>query len=56
MGRDPRAIERMNVRQMPASFNQVDSFLEAGPQQVILGGAQPFDMKTLEVLVKLSGR
>ena len=55
IGRDPKAIERtMSVN--PDLFDQVDSFLEAGAQQLILRGVQPFDMKPMEALLKLSGR
>jgi probable F420-dependent oxidoreductase len=55
LGRDPGAVER-TCSVSAGSFDQVDGLLEAGAQHLILRGAQPFDMKPLEELLKLSGR
>jgi probable F420-dependent oxidoreductase len=55
VGRDPSAIER-TCSVSPASFDEIDELLNAGVQQIIIRGAQPFDMKPLEELLELSGR
>ena len=55
VGRDPGAVER-TVSVNPDLLGQVDDFVAAGAQQLILRGPQPFDMKPLEELLKLSGR
>jgi probable F420-dependent oxidoreductase len=55
VGRDPKAIERtcsINAGQ----WEVVDDLLAAGAQQLIIRGAQPFDMKPVEELLKISGR
>lgn len=55
VGRDPQAVERtMSVN--ADQFGELDAFVEAGAQHFILRGAQPFDMKLVEQLVKLSGK
>jgi probable F420-dependent oxidoreductase len=54
-GRDPRSIER-TCSINPDLFGEIDAFLQAGVQQLILRGPQPFDMKPLEELVRLSGK
>ena len=55
VGRDPKAIER-TCSISPDLFGQIDDLLRAGVQHFILRGPQPFDMKPLEDLLKLSGR
>jgi probable F420-dependent oxidoreductase len=55
VGRSPREIER-TCSVNPDLFGQIDDLLEAGAQQLILRGIQPFDMKPLEELLRLSGR
>jgi len=55
LGRDPAAIERtMSVN--ADQFGQLDECVAAGVQHFILRGPQPFDMRPLQELVKLSGR
>jgi probable F420-dependent oxidoreductase len=54
-GRDPKAIERTcSINQ--DQFGDIDALLQAGVQQFILRGRQPFDMRPLEELVRLSGK
>jgi probable F420-dependent oxidoreductase len=53
-GRDQAAIER-TCSVDPANFGDVDGFLEAGAEQLILRGRQGFPMQPLEDLLKLSG-
>jgi probable F420-dependent oxidoreductase len=55
VGRDPKAIER-TCSVNPDQFKDVDELLAAGAQQLILRGVQPFPMKPLEELLKLSGK
>ena len=55
VGRDPRAVER-TCSISPDLFGQIDDLLQAGVQHFILRGPQPFDMKPLEELLRLSGR
>ncbi len=55
VGRDPRAVER-TCSVNPELFGQVDRLLQAGAQHLILRGIQPFDMKPLGELLRLSGR
>jgi hypothetical protein len=55
VGRDPQAIER-TCSIGPDHFGQIDQLVEAGVQHFILRGPQPFDMKPLEELLRLSGR
>ena len=40
----------------PDLYGEVDDLLEAGAQHLILRGMQPFDMRPLEELLRLSGR
>ena len=55
VGRDPKAIER-TCSLTAGAFDEVDGLFAAGAQQLILRGAQPFDMKPLEELLKLAGK
>jgi len=55
VGRDPKAIER-TCSVNADKLGVVDELLAAGAQQLIIRGAQPFDMKPVEELLKLSGR
>ncbi|HXM57885.1 MAG TPA: LLM class F420-dependent oxidoreductase [Candidatus Dormibacteraeota bacterium] len=55
VGRDPAAVER-TVSLSPGAHEELDELLDAGAQHVIMRGIQPFDMKPLEELLKLSGR
>jgi probable F420-dependent oxidoreductase len=55
VGRDPAAVER-TCSVSAGAFDEVDALLEAGAQHLIVRGVQPFDMKPLEELLKLSGR
>jgi probable F420-dependent oxidoreductase len=55
LGRDPREVER-TCSVNPDLYGEIDDLVEAGAQHLILRGAQPFDMKPLEELLKLSGR
>jgi probable F420-dependent oxidoreductase len=55
VGRDPQSVER-TCSISPDLFGQIDDLLKAGVQQFILRGPQPFDMKPLEELLRLSGR
>jgi probable F420-dependent oxidoreductase len=55
LGRDPREVER-TCSVNPDVYDQIDELLAAGAQHLILRGAQPFDMRPLEDLLKLSGR
>ena len=55
LGRNPQAVER-TCSVNPDLYGQLDGFLEAGAQHFILRGMQPFDMRPLEELLRLSGR
>jgi probable F420-dependent oxidoreductase len=55
VGRDPRAVERTTSVNADM-VGELDGFVEAGVEHFILRGMQPFDMKALEDLVKLSGK
>ncbi|HSR24595.1 MAG TPA: LLM class F420-dependent oxidoreductase [Candidatus Eisenbacteria bacterium] len=55
VGRDPAAVER-TCSVSPGAYEELDELLEAGAQHIIMRGIQPFDMKPLEELLKLSGR
>jgi probable F420-dependent oxidoreductase len=55
VGRDPKAVERTCSINADL-YGDLDDFLAAGVQHFILRGAQPFDMKSLEELVRLSGK
>ena len=50
---DPRAVGGLLVSS--DVFGQIDDLLKAGVQHFILRGPQPFDMKPLEELLRLSG-
>jgi probable F420-dependent oxidoreductase len=55
VGRDPRAIER-TCSLTAGEYQDLDGLLEAGAQQLILRGVQPFTTKPLEELLKLAGK
>ena len=55
VGRDPKAIER-TCSINADDFSVVDGLLAAGAQQLIIRGAQPFDMRPVEELLRLAGR
>jgi probable F420-dependent oxidoreductase len=55
VGRDPKAVER-TCSVTPGAYEEVDELVDAGVQHLILRGIQPFDMRPLEELLKLSGR
>jgi hypothetical protein len=55
VGRDPNAVER-TCSISPDLYGQIDDLLHAGVQHFIMRGPQPFDMKPLEELLRLSGR
>jgi hypothetical protein len=54
LGRDPKQIERTcSVNQ--DLFGDLEAFLAVGAEHLILRGAQPFDLKPLEELLRLAG-
>jgi probable F420-dependent oxidoreductase len=55
VGRDPGAVER-TCSISPDLYDRVDDLIEAGAQHLILRGIQPFPMRPLEELLRLSGR
>ena len=55
VGRDPKVVER-TCSISPDLYGKIDDLLRAGVQHFILRGVQPFDLKPLEELLKLSGR
>ncbi len=55
VGRDPKAIER-TCSVNAGSYEEVEALLAAGAQQLIIRGAQPFDMKPVEKLLRLAAR
>jgi probable F420-dependent oxidoreductase len=55
VGRDPKAVER-TCSVSPGAYEELDELLEAGAEHIIMRGIQPFDMRPLEDLLKLSGR
>jgi probable F420-dependent oxidoreductase len=51
VGRDPAAIERTVALMQPAEVDQLDDFLAAGAQHVILGLGHPFDLDPVQRLL-----
>ena len=55
VGRSPRSVERTcSIKR--EEYGAIDGLLGAGVEHFILRGAQPFDMRPLEELLRLSGR
>ncbi|MEA2634969.1 MAG: hypothetical protein QOH92_1736, partial [Chloroflexota bacterium] len=52
VGRDPRAIERTVLLDVPEEAERLDDFLEAGVQHVIVGCGEPFDLRPIEDLMR----
>jgi probable F420-dependent oxidoreductase len=55
VGRDPSRIERTAAIQ-PAELGDVDAYLEAGAQHLIVMVGAPFDLSPVESLLDLAGR
>ena len=51
VGRDPREIERTVLLDTPAELADIDGFIEAGVEHVIVGWAAPFDRGAVEELL-----
>jgi len=51
IGRDPRAIERTVLLDVPEEADRLEEFLEAGVQHVIVGCGQPFDLQPIQELL-----
>ncbi len=56
VGRDPAAIERTVLLDVPEEAERLEDFLDAGVQHVIVGCGQPFDLKPLETILQESRR
>jgi probable F420-dependent oxidoreductase len=52
LGRDPRAIERTVLLDVPEEAERLDDFLAAGVQHVIVGSGEPFDLRPVEDLLR----
>ena len=52
VGRDPRAIERTVLLDVPEEADRLEEFLDAGVQHVIVGCGQPFDLQPIQELVR----
>ena len=52
VGRDPRAIERTVLLDVPEEAERLDDFLAAGVQHVIVGCGQPFDLRPIQDLLR----
>ena len=51
LGRDPHAIERTVLLDVPEEAERLDDFLKAGVQHVIVGCGQPFDLRPTQDLL-----
>jgi probable F420-dependent oxidoreductase len=57
LGRDPKAVERsVLINDMREAERDLDAYLEAGVEHVILGRGTPFDLEPVERLLSLRGR
>lgn len=56
VGRDPAEIERTVMLMDPREIRDVDAYLAAGAQHLILGAGPPFDLAPLEALLAASRR
>ena len=56
VGRDPRAIERTVLLDVPKEADRLEEFLEAGVQHVIVGCGQPFDLQPIQELLSRARR
>ena len=54
VGRDPAEIERTVMLFSGAEVANVDAYLAAGAQHLILGGGPPFDLEPLQALIDAS--
>jgi len=52
VGRDPRAIERTVLLDVPEEAERLDEFLTAGVQHVIVGCGHPFDLGPIQDLLR----
>jgi probable F420-dependent oxidoreductase len=52
VGRDPSAIERTVLLDVPEEAKRLDDFLKAGVQHVIVGCGQPFDLQPIRELLR----
>jgi len=55
LGRNPAEIER-TIEVRPDQMDQVEDCVKAGAQHLIMEIGQPFDLKPVEELIKMSGR
>jgi probable F420-dependent oxidoreductase len=56
VGRDPAEIERTVMLMDPREIGNVDAYLAAGAQHLILGAGPPFDLEPLQALIAASRR
>jgi hypothetical protein len=56
VGRDPRAIERTVLLDVPEEADRLEDFLGAGVQHVIVGCGQPFDLQPIQELLSRARR
>ncbi len=54
VGRDPSEVERTASLNSPADIDQLDGYLEAGADHIILGLGHPFDTADVERLLELA--
>ena len=56
VGRDPAEIERTVMILDPREVRNVDAYLDAGAQHLILGAGPPFDLEPLQALIAAATR
>ena len=56
VGRDPAEIERTVMILDPQDIRNVDAYLDAGAQHLILGAGTPFDLEPLQALIAAANR
>ena len=56
VGRDPAEIERTVMIVDPRDIRNVDAYLDAGAQHLILGAGPPFDLEPLQALIAAANR
>lgn len=56
VGRDPATIERTVLLDVPEEASDLEGFVEAGAQHIIVGCAHPFDLEPVRELQKAASR
>ena len=56
VGRNPSAIERTVLIDVPSEVDHVDEFVAAGAQEIIVPAQAPFDLAAVEAVLHITGR